>query len=51
MGILEISAEMLKLSGAGDYSEPWILAGLLYLIAILFLVRQLKPPRKEDRLL
>jgi len=46
MGFLEISVEMFRLSGAGDYTQPQIFAWLLYLIAVLVLVWHLKPPRK-----
>ena len=50
MGILEIAAEMLKLSGYGEANEPrTFLAGALFLIAVLLLVLNLRPPRKGDR--
>ncbi len=50
MGFLEISVEMLQYSGGCDYSGPSLGAWLLYLIAVLILVSQLRPPGKDEQL-
>lgn len=49
MGILEISVEMMNLSGAYDFTSPhYRLFSFIFLIAALFLALRLKTPRKED---
>jgi hypothetical protein len=49
MGILEVSVEMMNLSGAYDFTSPqYQLFSFIFLIAALFLALRLRTPRKGD---